>query len=125
MTQPKARNPSNGFFSLPWRCASMASRIAPGISKAPGTVNYGEVFFIGTGTADPTTIKRVTWIRLGSVTHAFDSNQRFNELAFVPTPGGLSVTAPANRNLAPPGHYMLFILNGNGVPSVSKVIRII
>jgi galactose oxidase len=97
----------------------------PSISQAPGTVNYGEVFFIGTGAADPTTIKRVTWLRLGSVTHAFDSNQRFNELSFVPTTGGLSVTAPANRNLAPPGHYMLFILNGNGVPSVSKVIRII
>jgi WD40 repeat protein len=97
----------------------------PSISKYPSTVRYGEVFFIGTGTADPTTIKRVTWLRLGSVTHAFDSNQRFNELSFVPTTGGLNVTAPGNRNLAPPGHYMIFILNGNRVPSVSKVIRII
>jgi galactose oxidase len=97
----------------------------PSISKYPSTVRYGEVFFIGTGTADPTTIKRVTWIRLGSVTHAFDSNQRFNELSFVPTSGGLNVTAPGSRNLSPPGHYMIFILNGNGVPSVSKVIRII
>jgi hypothetical protein len=24
----------------------------------------------------------------------------------------------------PPGHYMLFILNGNGVPSVAKIIRL-
>lgn len=97
----------------------------PGISTGPFTVNYGEVFFIGTGTADPTTIKRVTWIRLGSVTHAFDSNQRFNELSFVPTSGGLNVTSPSSRNLAPPGHYMLFILNGNGVPSTARIIRIV
>jgi hypothetical protein len=94
----------------------------PYISSGPVTVNYGETFFVGTGA--PTNIARVTWIRLGSVTHAFDSNQRFNELAFTPAAGGLSVTAPANPNLAPPGHYMLFILNGNGVPSTGKIIRI-
>jgi galactose oxidase len=34
------------------------------------------------------------------------------------------VTAPANGNLCPPGHYMLFILNGSGVPSVAKMIRV-
>jgi hypothetical protein len=95
----------------------------PKISTAPSKVNYGATFFIGT--ADPAAIKRVTWIRLGSVTHAFDSNQRFNELSFVTTTGGLNVTAPSSRNLAPPGHYMLFILNGNGVPSTAKVIRIV
>jgi hypothetical protein len=66
----------------------------------------------------------VTLIRLGSVTHAFDSNQRFNELTFVRTTGGLTVTTPASRNLAPPGHYMMFILNGNGVPSKARIIRI-
>jgi hypothetical protein len=95
----------------------------PWISKAPSTVNYGETFFVGT--ADPASIKRVTWIRLGSVTHAFDSNQRFNELSFGLTTGGLNVTAPSSRNLAPPGHYMLFILNGKGVPSTARVVRIV
>jgi WD40 repeat protein len=94
----------------------------PYISQGPSTVNYTETFFVGT--ADPAAIARVTWIRLGSVTHAFDSNQRFNELTFVPAPGGLNVTAPASPNLAPPGHYMLFILNRNGVPSSARIIRI-
>jgi galactose oxidase len=36
----------------------------------------------------------------------------------------VDVTAPANANLAPPGHYQLFILNRNGVPSPGVVIRI-
>lgn len=94
----------------------------PRISTAPSTVSYGEQFLVGT--PDATLIARVTWVRLGSVTHAFDSNQRFNELAFVPTAEGVSVTAPSNRNLAPTGHYMLFLLNGKGVPSTARIIRI-
>ena len=34
------------------------------------------------------------------------------------------MTAPANGNLAPPGHYMLFILNTSGVPSVASIVRV-
>jgi hypothetical protein len=94
----------------------------PSISSAPSTVNYTETFFVGT--ANPGAITRVTWVRLGSVTHAFDMNQRFNELSFTGVTGGLNVTAPSDPNLAPPGHYMLFILNGNGVPSTARVVRI-
>jgi hypothetical protein len=94
----------------------------PKISSAPATVNYGKTFLVGT--VDPSAISRVTWIRLGSVTHAFDMNQRFNELPFTRVAGALNVTAPSSRNLAPPGHYLMFILNGNGVPSIAKVVRI-
>jgi hypothetical protein len=36
----------------------------------------------------------------------------------------VKVTAPANGKLAPPGHYLVFILNRNGVPSVGKVIKV-
>ncbi len=76
------------------------------------------------GTPAPQSIAGVTWIRLSSTTHAFNQNQRINRLRFSRTAGGLSVTAPANANLAPPGHYMLFILNRNGVPSVARIIRV-
>jgi len=34
------------------------------------------------------------------------------------------VQSPANSNLAPPGHYPLFIVDANGVPSVAKIVRI-
>jgi hypothetical protein len=94
----------------------------PAISSAPSTVGYGQTFLVGT--ANPSAITRVTWIRLGSVTHAFDSNQRFSDLSFGRTTGGLNVTSPSSRNGAPPGHYMLFVLNGTGVPSVARIIRI-
>ena len=60
----------------------------------------------------------------GATTHAFDQNQRFNRLEFSPGSSSLTVTAPSNANLAPPGHYMMFILNHDGVPSRAKVVQI-
>ena len=47
-----------------------------------------------------------------------------NRLSYSPAPGGLSVVAPTDANLAPPGDYMLFLLDGNGVPSVARIVRI-
>ena len=47
-----------------------------------------------------------------------------NVLSFSRGSGALTVTAPLNANLAPPGHYMLFIVNANGVPSVAKIVRV-
>ena len=50
--------------------------------------------------------------------------QRFNALAFTKGTNTLNVTAPTNADLAPPGHYMLFIVSSVGVPSVAKIIQI-
>src|SRR5262249_52026482 len=38
--------------------------------------------------------------------------------------GGLTINAPANTNYAPPGYYMLFLLNSKGVPSVAKIVQV-
>jgi hypothetical protein len=95
----------------------------PSISSAPTSVGYNQGFTVTTPNA--TAISRVTLVRLSSVTHAFNMNQRFMDLAFSKASNGLSVTAPLNQNIAPPGHYLLSILNGNGVPSVSKVVQIV
>ena len=63
-------------------------------------------------------------VRVVDLTHAFDENQRFQRLSFTADASGLTVTTPASRNRTPPGHYMLFILNGNDVPSVARIILI-
>lgn len=94
----------------------------PTVSDAPSSVGYGQAFSVTTPNAAQVT--DVRWIRLGSVTHAFDMGQRANTLSFTRTATGVQVTAPANPNLAPPGYYQLFILNRNGVPSAGKPIRI-
>ncbi len=94
----------------------------PVISSAPSAVGYGQTFTVGT--ADAAGVGKVSLIALGSTTHAFDANQRFMWLDFATTSGGLAVRAPAGRTLAPPGWYMLFILDGNDVPSKAKVVRL-
>jgi hypothetical protein len=95
----------------------------PVIAAAPPLVRYDRTFLVET--ADAADIQAVTWIRLGSVTHSFNQNQRINHLAFTEVAEGLHVTTPADPNLAPPGHYMLFILDENGVPSVAKIIQLL
>ena len=94
----------------------------PTIASAPEAVTWGQPFFVQT--ADAADITKVSLIRLGAVTHAFDQNQRFVTLAFSPAANGLIVTIPSNPNLAPPGHYMLFIINGQQVPSVADIVQV-
>ncbi|MBV8208060.1 MAG: carboxypeptidase regulatory-like domain-containing protein [Acidobacteria bacterium] len=94
----------------------------PAIASAPASAGYGQTVFIGT--PDAAGITQVSWIRTPSTTHTFDESARFMRLSFTQASGGLNVTMPANGNIAPPGHYMLFLLNGAGVPSVAKIVQI-
>ena len=94
----------------------------PTVSSAPASVNYGQTFLVETPNA--ASVTEVTWIRLSSVTHATNMEQRFSRLSFSQVAGDLNVVAPSNPNLAPPGYYMLFILNSDGVPSVGEIVRI-
>ena len=58
------------------------------------------------------------------MTHSFNPDQRFLSLGFQGDPGSLNVQAPLNPNLAPPGYYMLFLLNSQGVPSIAQMVRL-
>ena len=75
-------------------------------------------------TSQPNNVRTVTWIRLASVTHSFDENQRINFLQFQVGTGKLTVTPPSSPNFCPPGHYMLFLVSNAGVPSLAKIMRI-
>jgi len=88
----------------------------------PTVVGYGQT--LNVDTPDGASIAKVTFIRTGSVTHAFDQAGRLVPLAFSPVSGGLTVTLPASRTTAPPGPYMLFLVNANGVPSVGRIMRL-
>jgi galactose oxidase-like protein/Big-like domain-containing protein len=95
----------------------------PVISDAPTDVTAnGAAFQVVTPNAAQVTAVR--WIHLGAVTHSFDQSARANTLAFTRQGDGVSVTAPSSANSAPPGHYLLFILNRNGVPSTGRIIRV-
>ncbi len=116
---PKDTHKDAQIFKPPYLFRS-GSR--PVILSAPDEVTYGQTFTVGT--SDPGQVGQVTWVRLSSVTHSFNTNQRINFLKFTTGATTLSVTAPARANLCLPGHYMLFVLNKDGVPSVAKTIRI-
>jgi chitodextrinase len=94
----------------------------PAISAAPSVIPYATNFTITT--PDATQISSVALIRLGAVTHAFDHNQRYIPLTFQQASGGLTAQAPSSANLAPPGYYMLFIVNATGVPSIASIVQV-
>ncbi|MFI5100935.1 MAG: galactose oxidase early set domain-containing protein, partial [Actinomycetes bacterium] len=94
----------------------------PAIFGGPGAAGYGTAFTLGVPNASD--IASVALIPPAAVTHNFDENQRFVPLGFNVIPGGLQVAAPPNANYAPPGPYMLWIVNKNGVPSVAHWINI-
>ena len=65
-------------------------------------------------------------IRLASTTHAFDMGQRLRSLTWQVAADGqsLTVTAPVHGKFAPPGPYMLFLVNLAGVPSVGQTVLV-
>ena len=87
------------------------------------TVNYNSPFVVQT--PDAADIASVVLVRPGTPTHAFDMEQRLVGLSFTAGSGVLNVTAPPNGNIAPPGYYMLFVLNSAGVPSVARFVRLV
>jgi hypothetical protein len=94
----------------------------PSISSSPAVVGYGASFSVGTAQAQ--SISQVVLVRAGSATHAFDMEQRLVHMNFTKGAGTLSVTSPPSPLVAPPGYYMLFVLDQNGVPSVASFIRL-
>jgi hypothetical protein len=94
----------------------------PTIASAPGDVTYGGSFDVET--PDAGSIARVALIPLGVVTHGWADDQRYVDLDFTRDDGALHVTGPTDAAEAPAGPYMLFILDGTGVPSVASIVSV-
>ncbi|MDQ3623642.1 MAG: DUF1929 domain-containing protein [Verrucomicrobiota bacterium] len=110
------------IFSPPYLFKSTVQKPRPVITDIPGEVDYGQSFAVQVTAG--VTIGMVSWLRLSSVTHAFNMNQRVNLLEFSGSGTTLMVKAPASNKVCPPGHYMLFVLDAGKVPSVGRIIRI-
>jgi hypothetical protein len=95
----------------------------PTIDAAPSSAGYGASLDIGTG--NPAGIRKVALVRLGAVTHSDNMEQRYVPLSFTAGATSITATAPANANVAPPGYYMLFIVDANGVPSVARMLQVV
>ena len=93
-----------------------------------GPIHYGMPFSVSYTSTSP--ISSAVLIRPGSATHASDMEQRLIGLCGATSPctasnNTLSLTTPPNGSIAPPGYYMLFLLDSAGVPSKAWFVQLI
>ena len=94
----------------------------PRLERAPDRGAYGEDLVVGFRATRP--LARATLVKTGAVTHSFDMEQRFLELPLTVAGDRATVSLPSSRALATPGHYLLHLLDADGVPSTGHVIRL-
>jgi galactose oxidase len=95
----------------------------PVIQSAPAELAYGSSFEIDLDATDD--LARVALMKPGSTTHSVDFNQRYVDLEFTTLDAtSVEISGPATPEIAPPGHYMLFAVDSNGVPSVATWVHI-
>jgi hypothetical protein len=109
-------HPNVEIYSPPYLFAGAR----PSITSAPGSVTANGGSFTVTTSG---TVTGFSLIRFGSVTHSVDTDQRFMRLSASHSGNTWTLKAPANRNVAPRGFYLLFALNGD-VPSVAAIVKI-
>jgi hypothetical protein len=103
----------------PW----YVSETRPTISGNPTGGAYGGTITIPTPNAAD--ITKVSLVRVSATTHHYNTDQRLIWLQIQgTTSSSVTVKAPINNKLAPPGYYLIHVLNGAGVPSVGTFIKI-
>jgi len=96
----------------------------PKISAISATATYGKEFEITTLNAS--TIKSVSMVRFSSTTHHYNTDQRLLWLQIISKTGNIiKVSSPRNSRLAPPGYYMVHILNWSGIPSKAATMQVL
>jgi hypothetical protein len=96
----------------------------PVIQSAPNIIQYGQKFNLSF--TSTTATNRVALIRNSCVTHSVNMEQRYVLLGDLTNGSGtFTVSGPATGNIAPPGYYMLYVINQNGVPSVSTMVHVL
>ena len=94
----------------------------PIVASAPANIDIGQNFVVDMNNSQA--IQRVALVKTGSVTHSFNLDQRFVELTFQQSGDRLTVHAPTRAADAPPGYYLLFVINQAGTPSIGHIARI-
>jgi len=116
-TTPMRDQRSMELFSPPY----LGGGGRPTISSAPASATWGATLPIGTTT--PGDIDSVVMLRPSALTHHTDAGLRWIKLPIVGvTATTVQVRAPSSASVAPPGPWMLFLLNAAGVPSVARFI---
>lgn len=119
-------NPGDGSFEMRisvYQPPYLFRSVRPEISNVPTQATYGQNISFNVNTPN----KIVKWAQLlrpMSVTHQMDSNMRLVDLPVVVQNGIATVSVPENRNLVPPGPYMMTVTDSDGIPSIASWVMI-
>ena len=105
-------------FRPPYLCSDHR----PEIEDSPAEISYGNSF--ESRTHDASQIRAVALMRPSATTHCVDTEQRYVGLDFDVKKGKIVAVAPGNPNIAPPGYYMLFIIDEEGIPSRANFLHL-
>jgi len=110
------------ILTPPYLLTSNGSPAArPAIQAAPASAVHGESITVTTQAP----VSSFVLMRLSSVTHTVNNDQRRIPLNAIPTgTSSYSLAIPSDPGIVLPGYYMLFALNSEGVPSVSVTLQI-
>jgi hypothetical protein len=109
--------PRTEFFSPSYMTQTRPTMSVPTVGAYGGSINIP--------TPNAADISSVSLVRLMNTTHHYDANQRLVWLQIASRgSSNITVSAPINANIAPPGYYMIHILNSSGIPSAGSIIKI-
>ncbi|MEM9602501.1 MAG: RICIN domain-containing protein [Pseudomonadota bacterium] len=112
------------IFTPPYLYAADGSAaVRPALGTVSATLHAGESLY---ASVSATASKpKFALVRLSSVTHAINTDQRW--IPLTPTtldPGLFQVDLPANPNVLIPGNYWLFAYDDAGTPSMGHLVQI-
>ena len=114
---------NGAVYSPPYLFAADASPARrPTIAEVPAEAGYGARLTLAVDAE--TEIVKAHLIKLGSATHSTNQDQRLVPLAFGRRGASLELDMPRSRDVAPPGHYLLFVVDATGVPSEGAFVKL-
>jgi hypothetical protein len=107
------------IYSPPYLFDSAGDLAVRPTLSAPNAAYYDNTFSV-VASQDVT---EFSFVRLSSATHSVNNEQRRIPVTYTGSNGDFQLNMP-NANIMPPGYYMLFAMNGNGVPSISETVLV-
>jgi hypothetical protein len=117
------------IYSPPYLFAKDGSTVSrPVINSKAGVRLDGNSLHLSYSTSEPGTASDIVAAHLvhpGAVTHVTDTNQRLINLDITGNKNGqIEAAIPENPALVPPGYYMLFLIDSDGIPSVASWVQV-
>jgi galactose oxidase len=95
----------------------------PIVSSISATkASYGGTLSVSMWSDD--VIAKVAVVGTSTTTHSFNSGQRYIPATFTQNGRSISISMPSSANIAPPGYYLVFLVNSAGVPSNGVIVSL-